>query len=234
MEKKRKNASMEDVQNALLNLAHIQEQNEKARRKSEERLQKSFERVNQAQQKTEEAQQRTEKAQQRTEEAQQRTEESRKEGEENLRKSIEELNRFYGGLSRGWGDMVEKLIAGGLKNILAKWKIKVQRVQPNFQFLDGEFDLVTINGKEMVIIEVKTFLRKKDVDHFLKQLDKYMNNPPDEYRDKIIYAGVGFLNASKEAIIHAEEKGLFVIKGLGGENSVSKIINSKGFRPRKI
>ena len=209
MAEDRKNASIKDIQNALFDLAKSQQKTQEAQQRTEEARRRGEERL--------------EKLFARLEKAQQRTE-----------KYIEKVSDSYGGLSKVWGNMVENLIAGGLLKLLKKWKIKVERVQPRFKFFDGEFDLVAINGEEMVIIEVKSTLTKKKIDDFLEQLEKYKQNPPKEYRGKIIYAGVGFLDARKGAIEHGKEKGLFVIQGLGGENAVSTIVNSEGFRPRKI
>ena len=45
---------------------------------------------------------------------------------------------------------------------------------------------------------------------------------------------IGFIKGHKEVIKYAEKKGLLVIRCTGGDKNISTIVNSKGFRPRKI
>ena len=137
-------------------------------------------------------------------------------------------------MSNNWGDMLEGLLEGDLLRLLGEWNISLGDIQPNLRFPDGELDLVAANGEEMVAIEAKTTLRQDDIDDFLERLKRFKRNPARGYNDKIIYGGVGFIKGHKEVIKYAEKKGLLVIRCTGGDKNISTIVNSKGFRPRKI
>ena len=142
MAKERKVASMEDIQNALMDLAKEQK-------------------------KTAEAQQKTEKAQQRTEKGLQRMEASI----ERVNEAHGSLNNLWGEMTENLveGNLLSLLQERGFKKVkfiqprLKFCDQKSGRV--------GEIDLMAVNGQETVAIEVKTSLKKRDVVKFLKQLD---------------------------------------------------------------
>ena len=220
-------------------------------------LTKAQQRTEEAQQRTEEIQQRTEKenaegmkelrkVQQRTEEAQQRTEKENAEGMKELRKALRELtknqNQANGQFNRKWGQFLENLVKGDLVKLLAQRNIKVARVQPRMVFCDsngreiGEFDLVAINGEEIVAVEVKTTLTKEKVQKFIAQLKMFKKYFP-EYANKVIYGAVAFLcepesQDARGAAKYSEENGLFVILSPGGSSNVTAMSNAKDFKPK--
>ena len=199
------------------------------------------------------AQQRTEEAQQRTEEAQQRTEEARREGERVLREAQQKtqeslqdltakLNQADGNFNRKWGQFLENLVKGDLVKLLAERNIEVHRVQPRLIIPGkkgkdiGDFDLVAINGEEIVVIEVKSTLTIEEVQKFMKHLKKFKEYF-SEYSDKVIYGAVAYLCESEDkevqgAAKYSEENGLFVIVSPGGQSNVSTISNPKDFKPK--
>ena len=175
------------------------------------------------------------KAQQCTEEAQQRT-------EEGLQKLTKSQNQANGQFNRKWGMFLENLVKGDLVKLLGERNIKVVRVQPRLVFCDsngreiGEFDLVAINGEEIVAVEVKTTLTKEKVEKFIDQLKMFKKYFP-EYANKVIYGAVAFLGEpeSKEArgaAKYSEENGLFVIMSPGGSSNVTTMSNAKDFKPK--
>ncbi|MBN3034303.1 MAG: hypothetical protein JW861_01855 [Bacteroidales bacterium] len=66
-----------------------------------------------------------------------------------------------------WGKLVESLVDGDLVRLLNEKDIPVertvQRSKGNRAGNSFEFDLIAINHKEIVIVEVKTTLRPDDV-----------------------------------------------------------------------
>ena len=186
------------------------------------------------------------KAQQRTEEIQQRTEKENAEGMKELRKALRELtknqNQANGQFNRKWGQFLESLVKGDLIKLLGERNIKVARVQPRLVFCDsngreiGEFDLVAINGEEIVAVEVKTTLTKEKVQKFIAQLKMFKKHFP-EYANKVIYGAVAFLcepesQDARGAAKYSEENGLFVIMSPGGSSNVTTMSNAKDFKPK--
>ena len=142
------------------------------------------------------------------------------------------MNEMRGWLDNRWGDFMESLVEGDLVPLLQSRNILVDRLHPsphgkrngeNF-----EFDIVAINGEQVVVVEVKTTLRPEDVKHFLKKLVKYTYYEP-EHKGKTIYGAVAYLKASDEATTRATRHGLFVIRATGDSAS---IVNDEGFVPR--
>ena len=195
------------------------------------------------------------KAQERTEKARREGEKERREGEKALREAQEKtekalqqltknLNAANGNFNNKWGNFLENLVKGDLVKLLSKRNIKVDMVRSRLVASDssgkevGEFDVVAMNGKEIVTVEVKTTLTKEKVEKFinkLKMFKKYFS----EHRDKVLYGGVAFLcepqdEEAESAAEYAEENGLFVILSPGGEGNVTTLSNSKDFKPRSF
>ena len=93
-----------------------------------------------------------------------------------------------------------------------------------------EFDIIAVNGIEVVAVEVKTVLNPKEVNRFLETLQSFKLYFPD-YKNKIVYAAVAYLKSENKAHFVAEEKGLFVIRATGDSAS---IINKKDFKPKSF
>ena len=91
-----------------------------------------------------------------------------------------------------------------------------------------EFDIVAINGAEVVVVEVKTTLRVPDVDRFIGRLHEFPELMP-EYAERRIYGAVAYLKAYQESAVRAERLGLFVIRATGSSASIT---NREGFTPR--
>ncbi len=158
-----------------------------------------------------------------------RMKENARETDRRLDKS---LNRMQGRFDNRWGDFMESLVEGDLVALLQRRDILVDRIHPRpygkRNGEDFEFDIVAINGVEVVVVEVKTTLCAADIKHFLKKLLKYTYYEP-EHRGKTIYGAMAYLKTSKAAKTHAERQGLFVIRATGDSAS---IVNEEGFVPR--
>ena len=129
---------------------------------------------------------------------------------------------------------METLVEGDLINLLRKRGIDVhftlQRVKGEYKGDPFEFDIIAKNDKEVVVVEVKTTLRVKDVNKFLDKLSMIKTWMP-ELSDKTVLGAVAYLTANSSSEIMAMNKGLFAIKATG--NSAS-IINSENFKPAKF
>ena len=260
---RKKSATPEEAWAAIEELAQAQKRIAKENAEGMKELRKAQERTEKARREGEkalrEAQERTEKERREGEkalrEAQERTEKERREGEKALREAQEKtekalqqltknLNAANGNFNNKWGNFLENLVKGDLVKLLSKRNIKVDMVRSRLVASDssgkevGEFDVVAMNGKEIVTVEVKTTLTKEKVEKFinkLKMFKKYFS----EHRDKVLYGGVAFLcepesEEAESAAEYAEENGLFVILSPGGEGNVTTMSNSKDFKPKSF
>ena len=127
---------------------------------------------------------------------------------------------------------MESLVEGELIKLLNEKGIDVDSSSSNmhgvYEGQNWEFDIVAVNGTEVVLIEVKTTLKVKDIEHFTNKLNVFTTWKP-EYKGKTIYGAVAYLRSDEHSTKHAEKQGLFVIRATG--NSAS-IINKKDFKPK--
>ena len=133
-----------------------------------------------------------------------------------------------------WGRLMESLVEGDIIRIFNERGIKVQdtstRRKGSYQGENYEFDIIAHNGKETVIIEVKTTLRVSDVKSFIKKLPKartYLRMDDDE----VIYGAIAYLQADAGSEIFAQKEKLFVIRATGDS---AAIINQPDFVAEKF
>ena len=73
---------------------------------------------------------------------------------------IAELDNLF---NSQWGKLIESLVEGDLVNLLQRRGIAVHHTvtnpRQNYGERRWEFDIVAINGEEVVVVEVKTTLR---------------------------------------------------------------------------
>ncbi|MCA1917705.1 hypothetical protein, partial [Methanospirillum hungatei] len=95
---------------------------------------------------------------------------------EKFKETDKKLNKLEQLFTSQWGKLVESLVEGDILTILNQWGIEVtdtiKRRSGRRDGVDYEFDIIAINGSEIVIIEVKTTLRPEDIRHFLKKLSQ--------------------------------------------------------------
>ena len=186
------------------------------------------------------------------EENHRKLEESQRKTDESLRKLSEGLNQARGDFTRKWGSFLENLIEGDLVSLLRNWGFhqdideKIQPIPnviaPNDDGTDKyEIDLIVKNGDLAFVVEVKTTLEACDVDYFLEILSELKDDFP-AYKGKQVYGCMAYINIKKEkskkakneknALVYAQEKGLFTIRAPGGPANIATITNPKDFRPR--
>jgi len=162
----------------------------------------------------------------------QETDKKFKETDEKFKETDKKLNKLERLFTSQWGKLVESLVEGDILALLNKRGIQVtdtvKRRAGRRDGVDYEFDIIAINGDEIVIVEVKTTLRPEDIRNFLKKLKQAKNWMP-EYADKKVYGAVAFLSEDAGTAAMAEKNGLFVIRATGDSAS---IINPEDFVPK--
>ena len=216
-----------------------------ARENARQREQEARQHEQEARQREQEAQQRKqaarEMAQLREQTARQREQAARQHEQAaremaQLRASMQEtdrrLKKAEGLFTTQWGRLMESLVEGDLVALLKQRNIAVERTlregagQRNGE--SYEVDILAVNGREVVVVEVKTTLRSEGVTRFLGKLARFLNWSP-EYRNHTIYGAVAYLRSSRSVIKYAERQGLFVIRATGDSAS---IVNAADFVPR--
>ena len=149
------------------------------------------------------------------------------------------IDKIGSGFNDRWGRLVESLVEGKLSRLLRERGIQVLYTYPNVtrEILDKkgeiierkEFDIIVVNGKEVVLVEVKTTLNRKDVQVFLEQYLKPFKKYFLDHKNRVLYGAVAYLKSMDEAVTFAEEQGLFVIKATGDS---AHITNKKTFKPK--
>ena len=147
-------------------------------------------------------------------------------------KKIKELSNLF---TTQWGKLVEALVEPGVVNLFKERGIDVHYTARRIEVEDkkrrkiAEYDLVLVNDKEVVIIEVKTTVKKEDVDYFLEKLSKVREHLRSLVKDKKIYGAIAGINFEEGVDRYAYRCGLFVLRSEGG---IIRIANDPDFRPK--
>ena len=185
----------------------------------------------------EELKQQSKAADRRQKEADRRQKEAdrrRKEIDRQMKETDRRLKKAEGLFTSQWGKLLESLVEGDLVPLLNDRGIEVETTHQRRKGRMGgehfEIDIVAVNGREVVVVEVKTTLRSEDVTEFLAKLSVF----PDfckEYRGRRILGAVAYLDTADSVITYAERQGLFVIRATG---SSASIVNGPDFEPREF
>jgi hypothetical protein len=133
-----------------------------------------------------------------------------------------------------WGKLIEALVEPGAVNLFRQRGINVRYSSRRIELEDekgrkiAEFDIFLENDTELVVIEVKTTVKKEDVDYFLEKLMHFKEWFP-RYRRYKVYGAVAGISFEEGVDRYAYRCGLFVLKSEGG---LICIANDPKFRPR--
>ncbi len=170
----------------------------------------------------------TEKQEKSSEEADKR----RKEADREMKEARQRMKKLEGLFTSQWGKLMESLVEGDLVALLQARGIEVESTHSRSSGRRNgehyEFDILAINGEEVVVVEVKTTLRSEDVTHFLEKLARFTEYEP-VWKGKKIFGAVAYLKTDASVQGYAERQGLFVIRATGNSASIT---NPTDFRPR--
>ena len=132
-----------------------------------------------------------------------------------------------------WGELMEALTTAGLIKALNKRGIKIINLFNNcstvYKGVDKEFDIIAVNGKEVVAVEAKVVLRKKHIKEFLKTMKDFKKYFPVYSKHKI-YGAMAYLKEARSAKM-AEQSGLFL---LTPEGHTVEVKNAPNFKPKPL
>ncbi len=157
-----------------------------------------------------------------------------KEIDRQFRETDKKINKVHGLFTSQWGKLVEAIVRPACLKLFRGRGIDVSRTNENTTveiagIKKAEYDAVLANGSEVVIVEVKTTLRKEDVEYFVTKLGNVKTYMP-EYVDKKVYGAMAAISFDREADREAVKNGLFLIKSSG--EGVVNIANSEDFKPK--
>ncbi len=154
------------------------------------------------------------------------------ETDQQLQKLSRTVDRFIGSIGSEWGQLVESLTRPSCLAQLQRAGIQVTQIvnetisrRPGFE---QEWDVLLVNGAELVAVEVKSRFRPSDLDRVEKKLSRFKQTFP-QYRDYKVYGAVAAIryNASLDRL--AAKRGLFVFQPSG---DLMELTNEPGFRPK--
>ncbi len=146
-------------------------------------------------------------------------------------KKIKELSNLF---TTQWGKLIETLVEPGAVNLFKERGIKVRYTSRRIEVEDeegkkiAEFDIFLEDEEELVVIEVKTTVKKEDVEYFLEKLSRFKEWLP-KYKKYKVYGAIAGLRYEEGVDRYAYKKGLFVLKSEGG---LIKIANDEKFSPK--
>ena len=138
--------------------------------------------------------------------------------------AIRETQKNIGGLSNTLGSLVEHIMTPDLPQKFKKFGFSFNRIT-TIKYAEGvyaEIDGLVENGTQAVVVEVKTTLRKADIDDHILRMEKVRKHA-DEYNDKRQFMGaIAATITDKSTREYALKKGLFVIEPSGEDVKVTK------------
>ena len=156
-------------------------------------------------------------------------EKNREQMEKDREKDRKALYKAVGDLGNSFGQLGENLVRGHLAERLKERGIEVEQVVSNLKNEKAEFDFVAINGKEIVVVELKSKIGLNDVKKFLSVIKDFKGMWPRLTKGKKVYGAMAFFVSGRPlAIDRAKKEGFFVISATGDVI----IKNKKNFQPR--
>ena len=215
----REPATLQEIWNILREVSESQKETDRRMQETDRRMQETDRRM----QETDRQMQETDRRMQETDRV------LKRQGRETDRR-LRKLDDLFNGQ---WGKLMEALVEGDLVKLLRQRDIDVHHTFSNHKAEYGgrrwEIDLVALNASEAVVVEVKTTLKVRNVDHFLETLRNYHLIMPEFAGSKSVYGAVAYLKADEASDQYAERQGLYVIRATGSSASIT---NADTFRPR--
>ena len=140
----------------------------------------------------------------------------------------ENMKKLEQDLGMRWDHAEEVIYRGIKKNLASKW-IEIYNVYRNRKTKNAEFDIIAVNGKQVIVVEVKNKLKQDHIDYFESHSLKAFKKEFPEYKDYELLWWVAWLIVSDHIEKVAEKRGLFVFRQNGDH---VEIINSPDFKPK--
>jgi hypothetical protein len=181
------------------------------------------------------SQQELNQSQQELSQAQKETDKQIKETDKQIKETDKQINRVsrqIGELGNRLGEFVEWQVRPAVVRLFQERGIDVHEFHPGISVKrdnEGlEVDLLVVNDRDAILVEVKSKLTQRDVDEHLQRLAKFKRLMP-RFRDVKALGAVAAMVVPDEVASYAYRQGLFVLVQ-SGENVV--ILNDAEFTPQ--
>jgi exonuclease VII large subunit len=165
-----------------------------------------------------------------TRQAHRETEQAIKETQQAHRETERTLNRAIGGLSNTLGSLIEHIMTPDLPRKFKQFGFTFDRIT-TVKWANGEgniyteIDALLENGAQAMVVEVKTTLRRDDIDDHLERMER-VRIYADDHGDKREFLGAMAGAITDKAIKeYALSKGFFVIEPSGEDVKITKPVS---------
>jgi hypothetical protein len=135
-------------------------------------------------------------------------------------KLVKELTKNIGGVSNSNGDFAEEFFYNALEKKKTMGGIKFDVINKNVSFskkgINGEFDIVMINGDAIALIETKYKVKKTDLENLMTKKPTSFRLLFPEFKDYKFYLGIaGMSFDNKKVEDQAHKAGIAILKQKG-------------------
>ena len=134
-------------------------------------------------------------------------------------KTLKDALRQLGGIGKSQGEVAEEYFYNSLVDKKEINSIKFDSVSQNFYNkvgdIEGEYDMVLINGDSVGIVETKYKLKDEDVTQMINQQIPNFKTLFPMYKNYKLYAGLAGFKIPKGTQEKALKNGLFILKRKG-------------------
>ncbi len=150
---------------------------------------------------------------------------------EELRKDFAKTRREVANVTDALGRFSENMVAPALVRLLNQAGIPISetalRVRSPLRRI--EYDIVAVNGKDVVVVSVKTRLNVEHVKTFLEDRLTIFKEVFPRYQNMNVLGAVAGMSIEQEADTYAIKHGLYVLTQSGGN---IMLLNPVEFKPR--
>ena len=226
---------MDRMEKMMDRLVKSQKETDEQMKKTDEQMKKNSE----ERKKTDEQIKETGEQMKRNSEERKKNSEQSLKDTEDLKKQIKETNKQLWWMWRSQEEVWIDLFRRNMKPMMRKRGIEVDNISTRFKsaikledgtMLDWEYDLMWINGKDIVVVEVKNKMRDDYITKFVnKQLPKFKTLFP-QYKDYNLYGWIWWLIVWEHQEKKAEKAWLFVFTQ--GKDGTAVLINKPDFKAK--
>jgi hypothetical protein len=159
------------------------------------------------------------------EEAQEKAWKAHKETE----KAIKETQKNIGGLNNTMGSLVERVMTPGLPLKFREFGFTFDQITTVKWTVEGhiyaEIDGLLENGSQAMVVEVKTTLRRADVDEHIARMKKVRSYADTRGDTREFYCAVASPIVDKDTKGYALSHGVYVIEPLGKDVKVTQPVS---------
>ena len=132
---------------------------------------------------------------------------------------LDRLGIIVGGISNSQGDVAEEFFMNTIsydQNIAGiKYDMMYINLQKRFKGIEDEFDIVLVNGQDVLLIEIKYKLHKKDIDTLLnKKIINFKKLYP-EYKNYNHHLGLASFKIHNDVKQEALDNNIMVLQRKG-------------------